>query len=408
MAADKSFPVAHSADTKQPPGFLRREQTRSSLAAKTGRASGTNRYYRPELDVLRFLAFFLVFNHHLLPGSFLDTHFQLVHTLQEAGASGVCLFFTLSSFLITELLLREQESTGTIHIRAFYVRRVLRIWPLYFAVLAAAAILPHLVHRYSSPAGFLVPYLLLCGNWAVVLQGFPHNPILSPLWSISVEEQFYLLWPTLISRLRHRGILLAAALVLPLAWATDFLLPALHYAKDPTLWCNGISQFQFFALGGVLALLTHRRGWQLSAGLRLLCAAGGFWLLLLTAFPFHFLDPAPTFKNGQVLAGYLCIDAGCVLLLCAFLNTRMPPWTKPFIYLGKISYGLYVFHYVLRVMVGAAVERKLHLAFVPGVALTYTVTLALTIGLASLSYRFLEKPFLRLKDRFAFVPSRPA
>src|SRR3981081_108514 len=103
--------------------------------AESDRAS--ERYYRPELDVLRFFAFLSVFLFHGLPSVVVANHTgwsrraaTIAADFKSAGRFGVCLFFVLSSFLITELLMRERCSTGTVHIKAFYVRRILRIWPL--------------------------------------------------------------------------------------------------------------------------------------------------------------------------------------------------------------------------------------------------------------------------------------
>ncbi|HEY0745209.1 MAG TPA: acyltransferase family protein, partial [Steroidobacteraceae bacterium] len=116
--------------------------------------STLHRYYRPELDVLRFFAFFMVFLSHVVPGD--DVFYRQLHIPPRAadlivnaasgGAFGVDLFFTLSAFLITTLLLREKELHGTINISSFYVRRALRVWPLYFAfLLIIAPLMDHLI-----------------------------------------------------------------------------------------------------------------------------------------------------------------------------------------------------------------------------------------------------------------------
>ncbi len=369
--------------------------------------SRPTRDYRPELDVLRCLAFFLVFNHHILPMSFTATRFHFGYALQEGGAAGVCLFFTLSAFLITELLLRERESTGKVHIGAFYVRRILRIWPLYFAAIALSIVLPHISRHFSSPGGFIAPFLLLCGNWAIVLhRAWPAAPLLAPLWSISIEEQFYLGWPAILSRWGARAIFPTACLVLPLAWLVDLLLPELHASKDPQLWLNSISQFQFFAIGALLALHTHRRPHVWTARTRCVSLAAGLSCLLLAGYPFHFLNPAPSLHFGQVLAGYLCLNAATALLLLTFLGARLPAWCGPLAYLGRISYGLYVFHYVIRLAV-ANLAAKLPGSSSLRLLATYSVSLLITIALAAASYHGFERPFLRLKGRFTFIPSRP-
>lgn len=362
------------------------------------------RFYKPELDVLRAIAFLFVLNSHILPSGAM---FSVLGAVSQFGAAGVCLFFTLSAFLITELLLREQRSTGTIHIRAFYIRRVLRIWPLYFLILVLGIIGPLLVHRSPQVLPVLLPYLLFCGNWAIVLHGtWFANPLVMPLWSISVEEQFYLIWPALVRRWSKVGILVAAILVFPISWTTDFVLPHLHLVRDPILWANSLSQFQFFGIGALLALANHHRSFAFSAPLRWLALTASTAFFFLAAYPFHFNDQASGVYGLQVLCGYLSLDAACILLFCAMLNLRLPQFARPFIYLGKISYGLYVFHFVIAVSAHAYFAKHLHLPLYRALTATYITTLGLTILVASLSYRFYEKPFLRFKHRFTFVPSR--
>lgn len=370
-------------------------------------ASHTSRYYRPELDVLRCLAFFLVFSSHVLPFPHHASAFRPLYAIQEGVSGGVPLFFILTSFLITELLLREHDATGTIHIKAFYVRRILRIWPLYFLALALAFLLPHAVHSFDPIGPYIAPFVFLAGNLAIIHHGWFHNPMLTPLWSTPVQEQFYLVWPLFVSHWGRRGIIRIIAVVLPLAWLIDYAIPALHGTRSPDLWCNSINQFQFFALGSALALYMHRRSFQLAFASRLLLFVGGALAFFIAGTPFHFINDFMPSTPASTLAGYLSLDIGCVLLCLAFLGASMPPVTRPLIYLGKISFGMYIFHYAVLSIVAAAVKKKLHLAEPIQLTLIYVLTAAAAILIASISYRFFETPFLRLKSRFTFIRSRP-
>ncbi len=150
------------------------------------------RFHRPELDVLRFGAFLLVFLHHALPhdtASYVGLpHFaaQTLAAIGRAGALGVDLFFALSSYLITELLLREHRATTRIDVRAFYVRRILRIWPLYFLALIILAPLMRLIDPGDSmPATYTAAFALLAGNWACAFGGYPASSF-ALLWSVSI------------------------------------------------------------------------------------------------------------------------------------------------------------------------------------------------------------------------------
>lgn len=329
------------------------------------------RFHRPELDVLRFGAFFLVFTHHALPHSSADYPAlagplaQLFAATGRAGAWGVDLFFALSAYLITELLLREQRRTGSLDLRAFYARRVLRIWPLYFFALLILAPLS------GMPWSYIAGFALLAGNWVCAFAGFPPSPF-ALLWSVSIEEQFYLAWPLL---LKHRltAIRRWLAAMLLAATATRLVL-AISETPHPGVWCNPLARLDPIACGAWLAfhlngsvpqLSTPRRAAQLAGGLAgfLVCGAFGDhagWGALWTY-------PLSALSALALLHGALGLGGNAVLG-----------------YFGKISFGLYVFHAAALELV----EQPLP-------------ALALTIAAGSLSYRFLETPFLRCKDRFA-------
>lgn len=149
------------------------------------------RYYRPELDVLRCCAFAMVFACHVMPTTAHAARAYLA--LRATGAAGIELFFTLSAYLIAELIQRERTRTGSFDVAAFYARRALRIWPLYGCALLAAIFVARAA-GHPLPATTITAYAFMLGNWDVVARGFLAYGF-GPLWTISVEEQFYLVWP---------------------------------------------------------------------------------------------------------------------------------------------------------------------------------------------------------------------
>jgi peptidoglycan/LPS O-acetylase OafA/YrhL len=379
-----------------------------------------DRFYRPELDVLRFFAFLSVFLYHGLPGFALTRHtgwmarLALYETqVKDTGAFGVCLFFLLSAYLITELLLREKKCTGTIRVRSFYLRRILRIWPLYFAFLCLGVLLSIFFRAYRLEARWILSFLLLGGNWYVAHGALSDNPI-GPLWSISVEEQFYLCWPWIACLGGKRWIRIFSLVLLPTSFACIYRLSR---AGAGAVRFNSFAQFQFFALGALLALVLRGRVPNLRPALRIvfLLIGASFWLV--ANFVFH-VDHAGTIPSpGSMLTGYELVAIGCLLFLVSFLGASPKWFPKPLVYLGKISYGLYVFHMLsLNILAAllwpsesqrATLQTSGGMLFLTALALLILVLAMIgTVILSALSYRFLERPFLRLKERFTFIRTR--
>ncbi|MBS1851108.1 MAG: acyltransferase [Acidobacteria bacterium] len=372
--------------------------------------SGGKRFYHPELDVLRFFAFFLVFIHHhypATPGQYNPGLGKLlalsVSTISAAGGFGVDIFFALSSYLITELLLREKESTGGVDVRAFYLRRILRIWPLYFFFLTLAVLLNHWVPGEPVSAKAVLAFLLFSGNWWMIFAGSKVS-IINPLWSVSVEEQFYLAWPPLARNLSRRGMLLAAGILLGVASSARLLIGLLHIGSERYLWFNTFTRLDPIALGIVLAVLLRGRSpvlsWIQRAGLFFASVS----VLLASASLLH--TRAEPVHLAGIMLGYPLVAVSSIGLLVSLLSATAPwyAWT-PLVYLGRISYGLYVFH-----LLGLQLAFLLGHHFPAGPRLVKgdgILGLLLTLLMAALSYRFLEKPFLRIKERYAHVLSRP-
>jgi len=363
----------------------------------------TAAFYRPELDVLRFLAFLLVFLFHGL-----DVPDGLLSSLRISGALGVCLFFLLSSYLITELLEREKKQSGAIHLKAFYIRRGLRIWPLYLTVLLADYLFPHRLHPGVFTTSRLVAFLLVAGNWYVAHHGFTYT-MSTPLWSIPVEEQFYILWPSVRKYLHRSGSILFSIAMFFIAYIA--LAWLCHIGADVTtsIWVNSFVQFQFFSTGAILALALRGRSPNLHPILRIVLFLAGLSILVLAQHVFQIKESLAPGTFHLIAPGYLCANIGCILLFFSFLGESRLGKLKPLVYLGKISFGLYVFHWLmLEVSVRALRPRFISHQTTRTTANAMELALAfvLTVLTASLSYRFFEAPILRFKKRFEFVRTR--
>ena len=395
----------------------------------------TERFYHPELDVLRFLAFFLIFLHHSMP-HVPDFYTKLgvapilasaLAALGATGAMGVQLFFLLSSYLVTELLIRERATHGQIDLKAFYIRRILRIWPLYFAFLAFAWVMQWYLPGQHIGWRAGLAFTLFVGNWWVVFVGFPSSMIFH-LWFISLQEQFYLFWPAMVRKLSQRGLLIAAAAMLALANLTRWYLAA-HHTWETKIWCNTFVQLDGIALGIVLAVLLAGRAPRLAPLLRAALFIGGFTCLVLAGYYFRIkFDPL---TSPRVLLGYPVAALGATALFLATLREQAGAPFKPAVglsgmastlptparswrmwgwnslnYLGRISYGLYVFH-ILGLMISDYTVHDQQ-SSLGRYLLRNAVAFAATVALAATSYRWLETPFLTLKQRFTRVLSRPA
>jgi peptidoglycan/LPS O-acetylase OafA/YrhL len=331
----------------------------------------------------------------------------------QIGVYGVPVFFLLSAFLITELLERERDASGGIDVRAFYVRRILRIWPLYFLVFFGLVLLNRVLPGAGadSPAKWLF-FMLFAGNWYITFNGWIEYPV-NPMWSLSVEEQFYIVIPCL-AMLGRRALVAVNLAVLALSYAV-----IVHYARGftPTSgfsgqWTNSFVHFQFFAGGMLLALFLRGRqpNWDIATRCAMLALAVAAWLVASAVFGIKADVPQSTVAES--LAGWPLVLAGAALMLVGVLGMPRRFLPAPLIYLGRISYGLYLTHIFFFWLVYDKFKPELTQAC-DAVGLgawrdTIGALLAFagTVLLASLLYRTVEMPFLRLKRRFTFVPSR--
>jgi peptidoglycan/LPS O-acetylase OafA/YrhL len=360
----------------------------------------------PGLDSLRaYAALFVVIGH--LPMT-LESRGLPHPTLGAAsfrGAYAVSFFFTLSGFLITYLLLAEQARRGTIDVKAFYLRRVLRIWPLYFAVITFGLVFYNLllpavgvdypVH-YSLPLATLL-YTFFLPNLMNSL--YTVGGILNPTWSIGIEEQFYLTWAPAVKRWhRHLPRLAGGVLVASITF----------FALSP-LFTQGIGwqakfldqlKFHFMAVGALAAWGLHQHR-ELVLSWPMFRLAPWQWLLGLALGLFYFTSLLPLGRLSAellqlVLYPWLVVEVGANPRRRLPLQNRFADW------LGEISYGLYMLHMPVVYGTVGLLERLGPWEARPWLVgpLAYGFALGGTVFVAWLSFRCLERPILSLKGRF--------
>ncbi len=315
------------------------------------------------------------------------------HTLGGPGRFGANLFFLLSGFLVTTLLVREREKKGTIEVTRFRVRRARRLYPLYFTVLLGYVALVGLLEPAGATrAAFfehLPAFASFTSNWLVDLEG--ERTIFYFAWSLAAQEQFYLLWPLYLKHLDLRASVAAlvsglATVYLTRAGLLDLALPAGSVVRAFVL-----SVMPAILLGALVALALHvRASYEL---LRRACGARWTSLALLALALVLWRTPqAPEPLMHLVLAG---LATACVVredhALAWFL--RRPA----LVHVGTVSYGIYLLHMLCH----NAAERGLARLGLVVPALDFVLTAALAIGVATLSHRWFEARFLPADKRRA-------
>lgn len=363
-------------------------------------AISRERFHIPELDGLRFLAFLSVLVTHAIPSRWHPAPGIVEWWAANAlfsGAFGLDLFFVLSSFLITSLLLREHDQQGSIDVRAFWIRRILRIWPLYYSFVLACWAFEGL------PANIVATFLLLSGNWGMLMFGLPEHSAIWPLWSVSIEEQFYLAWPLLLAWAPRRSLRPVCLSMIAAAFCMRIVI-LVSGGGLVQVWFNTVARLDPIALGALIALRHHERPIALGPRLRSMAGVGAALVpVALTALLTHALLAPGFAKAGYHVRGglpiavitssiFLVAALCCGALVVVALAGRSWLGRPALVHLGRISYGLYVFHRLAINLVSAWWwPARLLLGF------------GITFVLATVSYRIVERPFLRLKTRFSYV-----
>jgi peptidoglycan/LPS O-acetylase OafA/YrhL len=325
-----------------------------------------------------------------------------------AGWVGVQIFFVLSGYLITRLLFQSREAPLRTYLRDFYGRRALRIFPLYFSVLALIAIADGLGLRMQGvreglPFAFTYTY-----NFFHASSAFVHSRLLSHFWSLSVEEQFYLVWPFVIyfcPRSALRSLLFALSISgMPLRGLEWYLLRAFPNfvtgRPDIALYVLTPSHLDAFAMGGYVSLFPVRRALPAVWGAAALLFAGGGAVFYFSGSglvtPTTLGYPIGLWPCYAFIWGYTLLNACSAFLIDCIAHQKLAPaffdW-KAFRFIGKVSYGFYVIHYPVQSLLTKVIPWNM-------LALKIVVQLTVTTALASASYYWMETRFLALKDRW--------
>ncbi len=335
----------------------------------------------PSLDGLRAIAAFLVVFYH-------------VGMDWSPGGLGVLTFFVLSGFLITWLLLKEEEQSGTISLKSFYMRRSLRIFPafyVYWLLLTAAILLAH--KRYLVAQA--ISSLFYVTNYYQALNGDP-NTGFSHTWSLGVEEQFYLLWPLfflLLKHTRNRLRFLIAAIV-TIALYREALVFVVH--RDQGYIYEAFDTRADHLLMGCLLAVALRAGVWTDLWRRL-CAS---WWLSAISLGMLIISTALAMRFGSTYRDAVGFVVDPILVAVLIVQTIAQPdagfaivlnwgWMR---YLGTISYSVYLYQ--------QAVMEPIRKRMLPWPRISLLVTILAVVVTASASYWIVERPFLRLKKRF--------
>jgi peptidoglycan/LPS O-acetylase OafA/YrhL len=347
------------------------------------------------LDGLRAASISLVLLCHLMPHESVSGYFRFLASV--CGSTGVSIFFVISGYLITTLLIQEEERTGRIDLRDFYVRRILRIFPAFYLFLTVVLLLDLAGMVDHAPAHNYLACVLYIRNF------FGRGYETSHLWSLSIEEQFYILWPSLLVLVAARRRLpLAAAIIASVCVWRSFLVLSGRVSSsaltDAALYMRTDLRIDTILAGCALALVSRTSGFR-RVNAAILSRRWVFWLA------------CPSLAAWVLFARHIPYSAGVEgtvssLLLVVLLNWFLHndhSWlgrvlqTPPALVLGKLSYSLYLWQ---QLFLGPKTANLSGIRQFP-------LNLCLTVLVAVASYFLVEKRFLAIKDRYFKAQMRP-
>ena len=370
-----------------------------------------------ELDGLRGIAVLMVMAFHIFnraPGYLIDnqTFIITLNKIAQIGWAGVDIFFVLSGFLITSILLNTKNTPH--YFKNFYARRILRISPLYFLVIGAILIFLPFITPHANVHGGQAswPYFLFSlQNWLVIhaLKLGVYPTPANPLWSLAIEEQFYLIWPMLVFFISRRKLvfLTIAILVGSLIFRLLFVqLAGMSRDTAPFLYFSSITRLDGFAVGALLAIAYQSEHWK-----RIFARYS--WLLLIVVLPVIAAIMIYSRNTNPLQIDYylntwgyslIALAAGAILVILTTGSSETIPRrffrNDALSFFGKYSYAMYLLHFPIMLMV-LNMDFARHRGEQSWFIFVF-LTFGLTILGSLLTWNLLEKPMLKLKKYFEY------
>lgn len=351
--------------------------------------------YFQNLDSLRFIAFFFVFLSHLGPQFHFDQtdSFSFLNVVFQHGRTAVSFFFVLSGFLISYLLIKERFATKSLNIKAFFVKRIFRILPLYFIVcIIGFMVIPIIFGETTNES--VLQHLFLVANFnqiQLASSGIENSMILAPLWSIAIEEQFYLVWPFLLLSLKPKRYIYLFVFILLVSYSFIYL----NRHSYIVLMLHTVSVLPEFMLGAIVAYWTY----SYAKPIQIIQELPKWFLIvayIVSISLILYLPPPYSYIANPLIFTFIMLEQ-----VFAKNSLFKVSAIKGLDYLGKISYGSYMYHsIVLFVVMYFFTQWDLFswnsLLFK---LLFIILSFVLTIGLSYLSFNTIEKYCLNLRNR---------
>jgi peptidoglycan/LPS O-acetylase OafA/YrhL len=316
----------------------------------------------------------------------------------DLASYGVTMFFTLSGFLITYLLLIEKKKFGTINIKQFYIRRILRIWPLYYLYLIIAIIVL-LIYEKEVLTGQTAFYVFLLANVPFIIAR--QIPVIGHYWSLGVEEQFYAFWPWVVKKVNRIFVWLVWFVIIMGLLKLAFWF-YYHSTGNPIpVAAVHITRFHCMAIGAAGAVLFFGKN-------RFFLKAAYSYVTQVIIWAIVVLVALNKFNVKPIINDELISGVSILLIVNVAGNPKslIKLDNKYLDYLGKISFGIYVYHPLIIFL-----EEKWMASYIRGLdpfvqmGIIGLVAVTVTIIIAGLSYKYFESRFLQYKKKFTRVES---
>jgi peptidoglycan/LPS O-acetylase OafA/YrhL len=370
--------------------------------------------YIPQFDIIRFFAAFIIVIYHSyiawkgwfsVPGILSTGDYKTfsvfglhVDQFLRNLPVGVDIFFFISGYLLTYLLVVEKEKYGKVNIPKFYIRRGLRIWPLYFFLVALA---PFLIDWLGEKQPVYWPTIALINNFYTIHTQEWSYPF-AHFWSICIEEHFYIFWPLIVAFVPFKKLPFIITLLIGLSWGYKIYTYIFLGSNWFQLYLHTLSRMDVILLGGLLAVFYIKKPFVFKLHWITMILIS---LVVIVLLSFDDLSNFENMLNGVTRRFVYIFLLGLLMMDILFNPDRKSAIGrfKPLLYMGKVSYGIYMYGNILVLVV---IKKVMPLLGHSNIYMYFLIIFLASLIIPAISYELLEKPFLKLKQKFSLVKTR--